>query len=86
MPVAADNRVTVEVTEEQRPVTVARATEGGRLDMEEEHIRHQLLEGTDNNRDIVRLLGQMKILVIRRCVETCSINNLATLQGLFDLN
>ncbi len=58
-----------EATEERRPVTAARGTEGERLDMaEEDNIRHQLLEGMDNSRDIVRLLVQMRILVIRRCV------------------
>ena len=60
-----------EATEERRQVTAARDTvEGGRLDMAEaeDNIRHQLLEGMDNNRDIVRVLEQTKILVIRRCV------------------
>jgi hypothetical protein len=61
-----------EATEERRPVMAARDTEGERLDMAEDNIRHLLQEDMDNSRYIVRLLVQMRILVIRRCVLAAS--------------
>jgi hypothetical protein len=69
---AADQRVMEEhleeVTEERRPVMAAKATAGEHLDMVEGHIRHQRLGVMDNNQHMVRELGQMKILVSKRCV------------------
>ena len=69
---AADQRVMEEhleeATEERRPVMAAKATVGEHLDMVEGHIRHQRLGDMDNNQHMVRELGQMKILVSKRCV------------------
>jgi uncharacterized membrane protein (DUF106 family) len=69
--VAVDQRVMEEhpeeATEERRQVMAAKATAGEHLDMVE-HIRHQRLGVMDNNQHMVRELGQMKILVSKRCV------------------